>query len=65
MDTSDEHLGTYRGFDLRRTWRTKQHDGVLAVEHVVGRRGQLFIDRPGETGVRDEIDRLLDVESLS
>ena len=65
MDTSDKHLGTYRGFDLRRTWRTEQYDGVIAVKHVVGRRGQLFIDRPGETGVRDEGDSLLDVKSLS
>jgi hypothetical protein len=65
MDTSDKHLGTYRGFDLRQTWRTEQYDGVIAVKRVVGRRGQLFIDGPGETDVRDEIDRLLDVESLS
>ena len=63
MDTSDKHIGTYRGFDLRRTGWTKQHDGVLAVEHVVGRRGPLVIDGPAEPTVKDEIDSLLDVES--
>ncbi len=65
MDTSDKHLGTYRGFDLRRTWRTEQYDGVIAVKHVIGRRGQLFINGPAEPNVKDEIDRLLDVKSLS
>ncbi len=65
MDTSDKHIGTYRGFNLRRTWRTETHDAVLAVEHVVGQRGPLVIDGPAEPNVKDEIDRLLDVESLS